>query len=91
MAVTETVFGNLKEIKWGKIFMMTTQSLTELPGPMTYVYGKPQETITRMTSLLRVDSSRLFIKDDITSSVKIVCQLCVYQGENKAGIDGAKH
>lgn len=40
--------------------MMTTQSLTELPGPMTYVYGKPQETITRMTSLLRVDSSRLF-------------------------------
>lgn len=41
--------------------MMTMQSLTELPGPMTYVCRKPQETITRMISLLRVDSSRLFI------------------------------
>lgn len=33
----------------------------------------------------------LSIKNDITSSVKTVCQPCVYQEENKADSDGMKY
>lgn len=60
------------------------QSFSNCPGHMTYVYVKSHETTAKMLSRVKVDSLRLSkLKMTLPHQLKL-CQLCVYQEENRA-------
>lgn len=57
--------------------------------PITYVYMRSQETISKMISLVKVDSERLSkLKMTLPHRLKLYASFGIYQTENKADTDG---